>query len=445
MVAEQPRSSARTSATRRDTCLVIAAGGFVGFNTQVTRQLPAGLRRRLSRGARARAECRPTTTCWSRCRDNAVDNSSLNSVWTGNQLTTLGANAGAVMSIHDTIGNQVIVGNQFAVNPTQQRAGGARRGGGGTARRRRLRRRQLRGPGRHFDSRGRCEGGTCGGDTCDDDGGCAGCGGRCTDFGIFDHDHVANLIVTGQILIENATNLVVEGNVVIGRAAAGPLAQIHLVNPRADAPIGGIVVASNRLGQGRVGGQRARLHRARRRGRRRLLGPHHHGQRVRRGSDARSREAPHRPARAGRSPDAAARDVALAADRRQQLRQHAPTPWSASTRRRCARRPACRATSASVRATVSRLLRQAHGRRRELVPFAAVAACTRRRRSAWSLAVRGGPPPVGCTAVRGEVRDAGRDHRRRHRRLPGERRTRRHCPGRPARLRPLAPATSPRP
>src|SRR5262249_16609540 len=156
-----------------------------------------------------------------RCGDNAVDNSSLNSVWSGNQLATAGSTAGATMSIHDTIGNQVIVGNQFSMNP-QARApavhatSAAGQGVAGL-----YVDANYAAQGIFFDAKGRCTGGSCGGESCDDDGGCAACGGGCGQYGVFDHDHVANLIVTGEIRIENPTNLVVEGNVVIGRAPSG--------------------------------------------------------------------------------------------------------------------------------------------------------------------------------------------------------------------------------
>jgi hypothetical protein len=100
-----------------------------------------------------------------------------------------------------------------------------------------------------FDAKGRCTGGTCGGESCDDDGGCAACGGGCREYGVFDHDHVANLIVTGEIRIENATNLVVQGNVVIGRAPSRSSTHVALVNPSTEVPNGGIVVADNQLGK----------------------------------------------------------------------------------------------------------------------------------------------------------------------------------------------------
>ena len=234
------------SAARGDTCLTVTAGGFVGFNTQVLGNYLQGC------GKDCLAVRRPggitaSDNVFVRCLDNAVDNSSLNSVWTGNQLATAGKDAGALMSIHDTIGNQVIVGNQFAVNPRSSapavhaiampdaRLAGLYVDGNYAAQ------------GVWFDAKGKCGGGTCGGETCDGDGGCAGCGGGCTAYGVFDHDHVANLIVTGEIRIESATNVVVQGNIVIGTAGEGTASQIRFSNPRPNAPSGGIVVADNQL------------------------------------------------------------------------------------------------------------------------------------------------------------------------------------------------------
>jgi len=233
---------------RRDTCLTLSAGGMISFATQIVgnyiqdcggdclRLLPPG-------GGVA------NDNVLVRCHDNAVDNSSLNSVWTGNQLATAGTAAGATMSIHDTIGNQVIVGNQFSMNPqarapavhAQSAAGQGVAGLYVDA--------NYAAQGIFFDAKGRCAGGSCGGESCDDDGGCAACGGGCGEYGPFDHDHVSNLIVTGEIRVESATNLVVEGNVVIGRAPAGSSTQIALVNPSKEVPNGGIVIADNQLGK----------------------------------------------------------------------------------------------------------------------------------------------------------------------------------------------------
>lgn len=236
------------SPERRDTCLTVSPGGFIGFNTQILGNWVQGcggdcLEVRRPGGVTA------NDNTLVRCFDNAVDDSSLNSVWTGNQLATSGEDAGAILSIHDTIGNQVIVGNQLAVNPrTTSPAVHAIAGAGS----------HLAGiwldanyaaQGVFFDARGRCSGGTCDGASCDDDGACGACGGRCSDYGVFDHDHVANLIVTGEIVVENATNLVVQGNVVIGAAGEGAASAIRLVNPRGGAPNGGIVVADNQIGK----------------------------------------------------------------------------------------------------------------------------------------------------------------------------------------------------
>lgn len=236
------------SVARRDTCLTVTAGGFVGFNTQVlgnyVQDCGGDCLEVLGPGG-----VTVNDNTLVRCFDNAADDASLNSVWTGNQLSTTGPDAGAVLSIHDTIGNQLIVGNQLNVNP-RSKAPAVH---------------AIAMPGAHlagiyldsnyaaqgvfFDARGRCSGGTCDAAACDDDGGCGSCGGRCTDYGLFDHDHVANLIVTGEIRVENATNLVVQGNVIIGTADAGTSSAIRLVNPRADRPDGGIVVADNQIGK----------------------------------------------------------------------------------------------------------------------------------------------------------------------------------------------------
>jgi len=233
---------------RRDTCLTVGAGGFVGFNTQVLGNWIEGC------GADCLEVRRPggvsaNDNVLVRCMDNAVDNSTLNSVWTGNQMSTTGKDAGAVMSIHDTIGNQVITGNQFAVNPRSSAPAVHAIAAAGSNVAGVYLDSNYAAQGVWFDARGRCTGGTCGGGACDDDAGCGACGGRCGDFGVFDHDHVANLIVTGEIRIESATNLVVQGNVVIGRSGRGPASAIRLVNPRADVPSGGIVVAGNQIGK----------------------------------------------------------------------------------------------------------------------------------------------------------------------------------------------------
>ena len=236
------------SAERRDTCLTITPGGFVGFNTQVLGNYVQGcggdcLEVRRPGGVTA------NDNTLVRCFDNAVDDASLNSVWTGNQLGTAGAGAGAILSIHDTIGNQVIVGNQLAVNPRSSApAVHAIAAAGGNVAGVYLDTNYVA-QGVFFDARGRCDGGTCSGAECDDDAGCGACSGRCTDFGTFDHDHVANLIVTGEIRVENATNLVVQGNIVIGVAREGSSSAIRLANPRAERPNGGIVVADNRIGK----------------------------------------------------------------------------------------------------------------------------------------------------------------------------------------------------
>lgn len=233
------------NAARRDTCLTVSAGGFIGSGTQLLGNYLDGC------GANCLEVRSPggvvaTGNVLTRCFAGAVKNSSLNSVWSGNQLSTVGKDAGAVMTIVDTIGNQVIVGNQFAFNPHSSApaihaiARGANLAGlyidGNYA-----------AQGIWFDAQGSCAGGTCGSEACDDDGGCAACGGSCTGFGIFDHDHVANLIITGAIRIESATNLVVQGNIVIGRARAGSKSPILITNPRDDAPSGGIVVSGNQL------------------------------------------------------------------------------------------------------------------------------------------------------------------------------------------------------
>ena len=231
---------------RHDTCLTVGAGGFVGFNTQLLGNYLQGcggdcLEVRPPGGITA------NDNVFVRCRDNAVDNSSLNSVWTGNQFATQGEQAGATMSIHDTIGNQVIVGNQFSMNPrtsapaiyalapARWRLAGLYIDDDYAAQ------------GLWFDAQGACRGGSCGGEACDDDGACGACGGRCTDHGIFDHDHVSNLIVTGDIRIESATNLVVQGNIVLGTAGAGPASELRFANPRPDVPSGAIVVSGNQL------------------------------------------------------------------------------------------------------------------------------------------------------------------------------------------------------
>lgn len=236
------------SPARRDTCLTISPGGFIGFNTQVLGNYVQGcggdcLEVRRPGGVTA------NDNTLVRCFDNAVDDSSLNSVWTGNQLSTSGEGAGATLSIHDTIGNQVIVGNQLSVNPSSKSPAVHAIAAPGS---------NLAGiwldsnyaaQGVFFDARGRCGGGTCDGATCDDDAGCGACGGRCADYGVFDHDHVANLVIKTAIVVENATNLVVQGNIVIGTAGDGASSAIRLVNPRAGRPNGGIVVADNQIGQ----------------------------------------------------------------------------------------------------------------------------------------------------------------------------------------------------
>ena len=233
---------------RHDTCLTLSPGGFIGFNTQVLGNWVQGC------GGDCLAVRPPGGVTASgntlvRCHDNAVDNSSLNSIWTGNQLSTSGPEAGASMSIHDTIGNQVIVGNQLSVNTRSKAPALHAIANAGS---------HLAGiyldsnyaaQGVFFDARGRCGGGTCNGASCDDDAACGACGGSCTDYGLFDHDHVANLIVKTAIVVENATNLVVQGNVVIGTAGAGPSSTIRIVNPGGRIPNGGIVVADNQIGQ----------------------------------------------------------------------------------------------------------------------------------------------------------------------------------------------------
>lgn len=236
------------SAARRDTCLTVGAGGFIGFNTQVLGNYVQDCGGDCLE-IRGPGGVTVGDNSLVRCFDNAADNSSLNSVWTGNQLSTAGAGAGAVLSIHDTIGNQVIVGNQLNKNSRTTAPAVHAIAKPGT---------HLTGiyldsnyaaQGVFFDARGRCDGGTCDGASCDDDGGCGACGGRCIDYGLFDHDHVANLIVTDEIRMENATNLVVQGNVIIGTASDGPSSAVRLVNPRGDRPNGGIVVADNQIGK----------------------------------------------------------------------------------------------------------------------------------------------------------------------------------------------------
>jgi hypothetical protein len=234
------------TAQRRDTCLTVTAGGYIGFNTQVLGNYLQGcggscLEARRPGGITA------NDNVLVRCHDSAVDNSSLNSVWSGNQLGTIGAEAGATMSIHDTIGNQVIVGNQLAVNPSTKapslyavasphaKMTGVYLDADYAAQ------------GVFFDAKGACAGGSCAGELCDDDGGCGSCGGRCADHGVFDHDHVAHLIVTGDIRIENATNLIVQGNIVLGTAGADAASSLRLVNPRSDGPSGAIVISNNQL------------------------------------------------------------------------------------------------------------------------------------------------------------------------------------------------------
>lgn len=236
------------SAERRDTCLTVGAGGFVGFNTQVLGNYLQDcggdcLEVRRPGGITA------NDNTLVRCFDNAADDASLNSVWTGNQMSTTGPDAGAVLSIHDTIGNQVIVGNQLNANPKSKAPAvhavampGAHLAGIYLDS-------NYAAQGVFFDARGRCGGGTCDGAACDDDAGCGACGGTCSDYGLFDHDHIANLIVTGEITVENATNLVVQGNIIIGIAGAGPSSAIRLVNPRSARPDGGIVVADNQIGK----------------------------------------------------------------------------------------------------------------------------------------------------------------------------------------------------
>jgi hypothetical protein len=236
------------SPERRDTCLTVTPGGFIGFNTQVLGNYVHGCGGDCL-AVRAPGGVTANGNTLVRCFDNAVDDASLNSVWTGNQLATSGAGAGAALLIHDTIGNQVIVGNQLAVNPrTRAPAVHAIADARGNVAGIYLDA-NYAAQGVFLDARGRCEGGSCGGGACDDDAGCGACGGRCTDFGTFDHDHVANLIVTGEIRVENATNLVVQGNVVIGTAGDGSSSAIRLVNPRAERPNGGILVADNQIGK----------------------------------------------------------------------------------------------------------------------------------------------------------------------------------------------------
>ena len=236
------------SPERRDTCLTVTPGGFIGFNTQVLGNWVEGcggdcLEVRRPGGVTANGNT------LVRCFDNAVDNASLNSVWTGNQLGTSGEGAGAVLSIHDTIGNQVIVGNQLTMNPSSSAPAVHAIAGAGANMAGLYLDANYAAQGVFLDARGRCGGGTCDGAACDDDGGCGACGGRCADFGVFDHDHLASLIVTGEIRIENATNLLVQGNVVIGSTGEGPSSAIRLVNPRGGRPNGGIVVADNQIGK----------------------------------------------------------------------------------------------------------------------------------------------------------------------------------------------------
>ena len=205
--------------------------------------------------------------------------------------------------------------------------------------------------------RARCTGGTCGGELCDDDGGCGACGGRCGGFGVFDHDHIANLIVTGEIRIESATNVIVQGNVVIGTAGKGAVEPDPLHQP--------------------ARGRAERRHRRRRqparqaRRRRRATSPASSsttpaaaaspasritGNTLRAGSGAGARQRS-----AGRHPPhPAARRVARGADRGQQLRQRPASRWSASRPRRCAPRRGSPATSASTRTTRAPAPRDPH-------------------------------------------------------------------------------------
>lgn len=98
-----------------------------------------------------------------------------------------------------------------------------------------------------LDSQGKCTGGTCGGEPCDDSAGCSGCGGTCGSYGIFDHNDVSHNVVTGKIRAENQTNLVVGHNVVIGQFSRGETSSLEFVNPTSERVNGNILISGNQL------------------------------------------------------------------------------------------------------------------------------------------------------------------------------------------------------